>query len=233
MALGGEGAPLVPLVDHLVFARPGERRVLLNLGGIANLTSVTGRLEDLIAFDTGPANALMDALVREATQGAERCDQGGVRAARGRVLPDVLAELLDEPFQRQSPPRSADRDAYGSTRARTLLARGHALDDLVATAAEFTVQSIARSAAFLPSEAVPWDRVIASGGGTRNPTLMRRLRETLRVKVETTDDHGIPSQAKEAIAFAILARQTILGRPGNVERATGARRATILGTITP
>lgn len=233
MVLGGEGAPLVPLVDHLVFARTGERRVLLNLGGIANLTSVTGRLEDLIAFDTGPANALMDALVREATSGAERCDRDGVRAAQGRVLPDVLAELLDEPFQRQQPPRSADRDAYGSARARTLLARGHALDDLVATAMEFTVQAIAQAAAFLPREAVPWDRVIASGGGTRNPTLMRRLRETLRVQVDTTDDHGIPSQAKEAIAFAILARQTILGRPGNLERATGARRATILGTITP
>lgn len=233
MALGGEGAPLVPLVDHLVFARPGERRVLLNLGGIANLTSVTGRLEDLLAFDTGPANALMDALVGEATKGAERCDRDGARAARGRVLPELLAELLDEPFQRQPPPRSADRDTYGVSRARALLERGHTLDDLVATAMEFTVQCIARARAFLPPNALPWDRVIASGGGTRNPTLMRRLRETLQVKVDTTNDHGIPSQAKEAIAFAILARQTILGRPGNLERATGARRATILGTITP
>ncbi|MBL8766041.1 MAG: anhydro-N-acetylmuramic acid kinase [Planctomycetes bacterium] len=233
MALGGEGAPLVPLVDHLVFAKPGERRVLLNLGGIANLTAVTGRLDDLIAFDAGPANALMDALIRESTQGAESCDRNGERAARGRVVPELLARLLADPFLAQRPPRSADRDAYGTEQAKRILASGHTVDDALATAATFTVECVARAIEFLPPAARPVDRVIASGGGTRNPTLMRLLRERLRVQVDTTDDHGVPSQAKEAIAFAILARQTILGRPGNLERATGASARTILGTITP
>jgi len=233
MALGGEGAPLVPLIDHLVFGKPGERRVLLNLGGIANLTSVTGNLDDLVAFDAGPANALMDALVRESTRGAESHDRNGERAARGRVVPDLLAELLADPFLDRAPPRSADRDAYGSRRARELLARGHGLDDLVATAAQYSVECVARALAFLPKAAKPIDRVIASGGGTRNPTLMRRLRERLNVTVDRTDDHGMPSQAKEAIAFAILARQTVLGRPGNLRAATGASRDQILGTLTP
>lgn len=233
MALGGEGAPLVPLIDHLVFGKPGERRVLLNLGGIANLTSVTGNLDDLVAFDAGPANALMDALVRESTRGAESHDRNGERAARGRVIPDLLAELLADPFLDRAPPRSADRDAYGSRRARELLARGHGLDDLVATAAQYSVECVARALAFLPKAAKPIDRVIASGGGTRNPTLMRRLRERLNVTVDRTDDHGMPSQAKEAIAFAILARQTVLGRPGNLRAATGASRDQILGTLTP
>lgn len=233
MALGGEGAPLVPLIDHLVFGKPGERRVLLNLGGIANLTSVTGNLDDLVAFDAGPANALMDALVRESTRGAESHDRNGERAARGRVIPDLLAELLADPFLDRAPPRSADRDAYGSRRARELLARGHGLDDLVATAAQYSVECVVRALAFLPKAAKPIDRVIASGGGTRNPTLMRRLRERLNVAVDRTDDHGMPSQAKEAIAFAILARQTVLGRPGNLRAATGASRDQILGTLTP
>lgn len=233
MALGGEGAPLVPLIDHLVFGKPGERRVLLNLGGIANLTSVTGNLDDLVAFDAGPANALMDALVRESTRGAESHDRNGERAARGRVVPDLLAELLADPFLDRAPPRSADRDAYGSRRARELLARGHGLDDLVATAAQYSVECVVRALAFLPKAAKPIDRVIASGGGTRNPTLMRRLRERLNVAVDRTDDHGMPSQAKEAIAFAILARQTVLGRPGNLRAATGASRDQILGTLTP
>lgn len=233
MALGGEGAPLVPLIDHLVFGKPGERRVLLNLGGIANLTSVTGNLDDLVAFDAGPANALMDALVRESTRGAESHDRNGERAARGRVIPDLLAELLADPFLDRAPPRSADRDAYGSRRAQELLARGHGLDDLVATAAQYSVECVARALAFLPKAAKPIDRVIASGGGTRNPTLMRRLRERLNVAVDRTDDHGMPSQAKEAIAFAILARQTVLGRPGNLRAATGASRDQILGTLTP
>ncbi len=233
MALGGEGAPLVPLIDHLVFGKPGERRVLLNLGGIANLTSVTGNLDDLVAFDAGPANALMDALVRESTRGAESHDRNGERAARGRVIPDLLAELLSDPFLDRAPPRSADRDAYGSRRARELLARGHGLDDLVATAAQYSVECVVRALAFLPKAAKPIDRVIASGGGTRNPTLMRRLRERLNVAVDRTDDHGMPSQAKEAIAFAILARQTVLGRPGNLRAATGASRDQILGTLTP
>jgi anhydro-N-acetylmuramic acid kinase len=147
--------------------------------------------------------------------------------------PDLLAELLADPFLDRAPPRSADRDAYGSRRARELLARGHGLDDLVATAAQYSVECVARALAFLPKAAKPIDRVIASGGGTRNPTLMRRLRERLNVTVDRTDDHGMPSQAKEAIAFAILARQTVLGRPGNLRAATGASRDQILGTLTP
>ncbi len=236
MALGGQGAPLVPLADHLLLGRAGETRVLLNIGGIANLTASNGRREDLIAFDTGPGNALLDALVRLASHGAEAFDRDGARAARGHVDERLLAELLSHPFFAQAPPRSADRDTFGAPFARRLLAE-HAslpLEDVLATAAAFTAESIARAIRGLPAPFTRIDRVIASGGGVRNAALMAALRSRLAgVPLEESGAYGLPPDAKEAVAFAVLARETLLGRPGNVPAVTGAARPAILGTITP
>ncbi|MFH0947230.1 MAG: anhydro-N-acetylmuramic acid kinase [Planctomycetota bacterium] len=236
MVLGGEGAPLVPLADRLLLGRQGEIRVLLNLGGIANLTALRGREDDLIAFDTGPGNALLDALTRLSTNGLETFDRDGARAARGQVKEPLLAELLEHPFLRKPPPRSADRDLFGAPLAARILARKEqaALDDLLATAAEFTVRSVVRAIRELPPPYQPVDRVIVSGGGVHNRVLLSRLSDELSgTIVETSDIHGIPADAKEAIAFAVLARETLLGRPGNVPAATGASKPAVLGSITP
>lgn len=234
MALGGQGAPLVPLVDHLLFAKAGENRVLLNIGGIANLSTVNGNEADVVAFDTGPGNALLDALMRMATKGQERFDPGGERGCRGRVLEPLLTELLADPFLKRDPPKSADRDAYGEALASRLLAQpgSPSLDDLLATAAAFTAESILRAIAHLPAPFERVDRLIGSGGGIYNRAIWERLRSQGRFIVETTADHGLDPDAKEAVAFAVLARQTVLGRPGNLPRVTGARERAVLGSIT-
>lgn len=236
MALGGQGAPLVPLLDQRLFARPGEARAILNVGGIANVTAVTERAEDLVAFDTGPGNALMDALVSLGTGGAAPFDENGGRAARGTIDDGLLRDLLAHPFLAAPPPKSADRDTFGRPLARRLLAEhAHlALEDLLATAVAWTAASIAGSIRALPPPFRAIDRVIASGGGTKNAALMRELARRLApIPLETTDDHGVAGDAKEALAFAVLARETLLGRPGNVPRATGARAAAVLGSLTP
>ncbi len=234
VAAGGHGAPLVPYADHLLFSRPPERRALLNLGGIANATVVTGRVEDCVACDLGPANALSDALVREASGGKESFDDRGARASRGRVDARLLEELLRDPFVAAPPPKSADRDAYGAPLARKILAdrKDLALDDLLATAAAFSAQAVVVGLARL-GLARP-DRVIASGGGVLNAAMMRELSQRLSgVPIETTDAHGVPSQAKEALTFAILAREFVRGRPANLPRVTGAARFVVLGSFTP
>ena len=234
MAAGGQGAPLVPLVDHLLFGTTAENRVLLNLGGLANITALNGNQEDLIAFDTGPANALMDALVRLATGGRELCDRDGRRAARGTADEAQLDRLLAHPFFERPPPRSADRELFGMPLARELAVGPLSLDDLLATAAALTARSVAGAILGLPAPFRSIDRVIASGGGVKNPVLMRLLSQALGdIPLETSDDHGIPAEAKEALAFAVLARETILGRPGNLPSATGASKRVVLGSITP
>ena len=236
MALGGEGAPLVPLVDHLLFGTRAETRILLNLGGIANITALNGIESDVIAFDVGPANALMDALIRLGTDGRELHDRNGERAARGSSDATLLTDLLAHPFFSRPPPRSADRDLFGGPLAHRLMAehRRLSLNDLLATAAALTARSIARAIAELPVPFRKTDRVIASGGGVRNPTLMRLLADALAgTSLESSDVHGVPAEAKEALAFAVLARETILGRPGNLPSATGASSRTVLGSITP
>jgi anhydro-N-acetylmuramic acid kinase len=234
MALGGQGAPLVPLVDHLLFARRGEARVLLNIGGLANVSATDGELANVVAFDTGPGNALLDALVRAFTNGEQRFDRDGEWSARGTPIESLLADLLAHPFVVQAPPKSADRDTFGESLARRLMAE-HASsspEDLLATAVRFTADSIAGSIERLPAPYTRIDRVIASGGGVRNLVLMRRLRERCRCPVETSADHGLDPDAKEAVAFAVLARETVLGRPSNLPRVTGAARAAVLGSIT-
>ncbi len=243
MAAGGQGAPLVPLFDSVYFAHPKRTRVLQNIGGIANLTVIPAGapLERVMAFDTGPGNMILDALMQRLF--AKPYDRNGRTAARGRVIEPVLHAALKEKFFRQPPPKSAGREQFGATYAEKFLAacRRHSRkpEDAIATATALTVESIldavrrwVRPLANSQSGAIDF---IASGGGTHNALLCSALRDglkTLSCTFTTADAMGLPSAAKEAAAFALLAYQTWHHRPGNVPSATGASRPALLGQIT-
>jgi len=231
VAAGGEGAPLVPLVDHLLFRAPGRRRALQNIGGIANVTLVGERRADLVAFDNGPGNMPLDTVARAASGGAEPFDRDGVRAARGRVDPEVLAELHRHPYLSRPVPKSTGREDFGKEFVYPLLVRfNDRKDDLLATLTRFSAEAIARSyREMLP--AMP-DEVFVSGGGALNPTLMKHLAELLApVPVQSIAVLGVDPEAKEAIAFAVLANQTLFGAPGNVPAVTGAAGPRVLGKL--
>jgi anhydro-N-acetylmuramic acid kinase len=232
VAAGGEGAPLVPLVDHLLFRKPGTRRALQNIGGIANVTLVGDTRDALIAFDNAPGNMALDAVARAASAGAEPFDRDGVRAARGRVDATLLAELHRHPYLGQPVPKTTGRELFGKDFYYPLLGRYEGrLDDLLATLTRFTAEAIARSyRELLP--ALP-DEVYVSGGGALNVTLMRHLAELLApATVDSTAAVGMDPKAKEAIAFAVLANETLFGHPGNVPAATGAVGPRVLGKLT-
>src|SRR5262245_30833498 len=204
VAAGGEGAPLVPLVDHLLFRKPGRRRALQNIGGIANVTLVSDRLEDLVAFDNGPGNMPLDTVARAASAGREAFDRDGERAARGDIDAGLLTELHRHPYLSQKLPKSTGRETFGKDFVYPLLTRYHNRhDDLLATLTRFSAEAIARSyREVLP--AMP-DEVFVSGGGALNPTLMRHLTELLApVPVASSTVLGVDPEAKEAIAFAVL-----------------------------
>lgn len=239
-AAGGEGAPLVPLVDWWLFRSEQESRALLNLGGIANLTFLPrqGSLADLMAFDTGPCNAVLDALAAQLSAGTERRDENGARAARGKVSQPLLERLLDDPFLARKPPRSTGRERYGAAYAQALAERGQALgvsdDDLMATAVELVAAAVADSVARFLAPRGGVDAVYASGGGVRNPSLMAALARRLAPAcLASAEALGVPPDAKEALAFAFLAHQTLCGGAGNVPAATGALHPVPLGHITP
>jgi len=235
VAAGGQGAPLVALFDVLLLGDGGDggdaARAALNLGGIANLT-IVGRDRDPVAYDAGPANALIDAAVVAVTGGAERCDRGGARAARGTVDRALLTLLLDDWYLAQAPPKTTGKERYhhGFTEAALdELGRDLAADDLVAT---LTAHAAEVAAAECRRHGVA--EVIASGGGTDNPVLMAALAGRLRpARLRTIDEFGLPSAAKEAYAFAVLGFLAWHGLPGNVPACTGARHPAVLGTITP
>jgi anhydro-N-acetylmuramic acid kinase len=238
VAAGGEGAPLAPFFHYAAFGHPSEGRVALNLGGIANVTWLPagGRPEDVIAFDVGPANALVDGVVRIHSDGAESMDCDGARARRGRVDPELLERLLDDEFLRRDPPKSTGRERYGTAEAEALAAewkeRGSPPDDLVATLVAFTVESIRRACGELLGAQV--DRLLVGGGGARNAFLMQSLAAALPdARVEPFDAAGVPSQAAEAMAFALMGRNTLLGIPNHLPRTTGARHEAVLGEIVP
>jgi len=239
VAAGGHGAPLVPWVDGLLFRVPGRSRILVNIGGMANLTRVgpRGAADAPLAFDTGPGNALIDAAVELATDGAETYDRDGARAASGRVRPAWLAELRTHPFFDESPPRSTGRETFGRPLVERLADRWAVTDDdwsdVVATLTALTVATIADAANrwALPLGA---DEVVVTGGGAHNPALLSGLAEAFApLPVVTGRDAGIDVDAKEAVAFAALAWAHALGIPGNVPGVTGARGPRVLGSRTP
>ncbi len=239
-AAGGEGAPLVPLADWWLFRSERESRVLLNLGGMANVTYLprAGGLEGVVAFDTGPGNAVLDALVSLRTGGAGRRDEGGALAARGVPNEALLAELLSDPFFGTPPPRSTGREHFGGHYAETLRRLGLGMelsdDDVLATAVELTAATVALAVERFIAPRAGVDAIYASGGGVRNATLMRALERRLApVRSQPLDSLGVPAASKEALAFAFLAHQTLCGLPGNVPGATGASRPAVLGQITP
>jgi anhydro-N-acetylmuramic acid kinase len=232
IAAGGQGAPLVPYVDYLLFRHPTHTRIALNIGGIANITVIpaAARPEQVIAFDTGPGNMVIDALAQEFSSGKLRCDRGGKIAASGTPDVGLLDRLLVDRYYRQRPPKSAGREQYGAEFVERLKESGLGMRDLIATATALTARTIALAAREYQSGATD---LIASGGGVHNPQIMGMLASYLPgVTISTTTDHGINADAKEAIAFAVLAHQTWLRRPSNLPSATGARHAAILGSIT-
>ena len=232
VAAGGEGAPLVPLVDFLLFRKPGVRRALQNIGGIANVTLVGDTLDATVAFDNGPGNMALDSVSRAASGGTESFDRDGARAARGHVDDALLAELNQHPYLTQPLPKSTGRELFGKDFVYPLLARyGDRMDDLQATLTRFTAEAIARSyRELLPA---PPEEVYVSGGGSQNRTLMRHLADLLApIAVATTAQLGVDPNAKEALLFAVLANETLHGRPGNVPSATGASGFRVLGKVT-
>jgi anhydro-N-acetylmuramic acid kinase len=227
IAAGGHGAPLVPYVDALLFRHPTRTRVALNIGGIANVTIVPPR-GAVTAFDTGPGNIVIDSLAREYSDGKLTYDRGGRIAASGTPDRELLAQLLADPYYRRKPPKSAGREQYGTEFVDRMKASGRQLPDLIATATVLTASTIAMGIGDVSGD------LIVSGGGVHNPRIMAHLAGFLpAMTVSTSTDHGIDADAKEAIAFAILAAETWRRKPGNLPSATGARRAVILGSITP
>jgi anhydro-N-acetylmuramic acid kinase len=236
MAAGGQGAPLVPMVDYLLLRHPHQGTVALNLGGIANFTVIpaAAKPEQLCGFDTGPGNMVLDALMRHFTKGRKGYDAGGRMAARGRTLEPLLSEVLTFPFFRQRPPKSAGREQFGSRFVEHyfLKRKRTGFEDLLRTATELTARSIAEALERFIFLQVKVHRLIVSGGGANNRFLLDRLRALLpQLSVELSDKYGLPVDAKEAIAFALLADRTLQGLPGNLPSVTGARRAVVLGKI--
>ncbi len=234
IAAGGQGAPLVPLVDYLLLSHPAQGTVALNIGGIANITVIpaNSRPEEVFGFDTGPGNMVMDALVRRLT--GKSLDDEGRQASRGRVIEDLLARLMRLRYFRQAPPKSAGREQFGSRfLSRYFLARrGAATEDLLRTACELTAGTVADALNRFVFPRVRIHRLIVSGGGSHHLLLMTRLTKLLpQLSVELSDLYGLPADAKEAMAFALLADRTLGGLQGNLPGVTGARRAVVLGKV--
>ena len=241
MLAGGQGAPLVPLLDYVLFADAKRGRVLQNIGGIANLTALPAGVcpDAVIAFDTGPGNMVIDWLAQKLF--GKPFDRNGALAARGSVIEPVLKDALRHPYFKLHPPKTAGREQFGRAYAAEFLekclAKSRNPNDALATATALTAESIARSYARyvqprMKSRAVDF---IVSGGGARNRTLMEMLAaklEPLGCTLCDSDDFGLPAEAKEAAAFALLAWRTWHRLPGNVPSATGAKRAAILGQVT-
>jgi anhydro-N-acetylmuramic acid kinase len=236
VAAGGQGAPLVPMVDYLLLRDRQKGTVALNIGGIANVTVIPAKAKplDVVGFDTGPGNMVSDALVQHFTGGRECYDAGGRVAALGKVNELLLAHALNHPFFSQAPPKSAGREQFGRAFVEGyFLSRKRArFEDSLRTSVELTARTIAGALARFVFPGVKIHRLIISGGGAHNRLLVKRLVELLpHLAVELSDRYGLPVDAKEAIAFAILADRTLHGLPGNLPTVTGARRAVVLGKI--
>jgi anhydro-N-acetylmuramic acid kinase len=240
MAAGGEGAPLAPYIDAILFGSRTEGRIVQNIGGIGNATVVPAAATSgqILAFDTGPGNMIMDAVVAAGTNGAERFDAGGAHAARGVAREDMVAEFMKDPYFARKPPKSTGREVYGASFAAGFLEsaakRGLSFEDRVATATACTAESIAAAYRdfILPRTSIA--TVLVAGGGARNATLLLMIQARLPagINVTTTAACGVPDQAREAMAFAVMGHESLMGRPGNLPAVTGARGPVVLGSIT-
>ncbi|HEY5649550.1 MAG TPA: anhydro-N-acetylmuramic acid kinase [Nitrospiria bacterium] len=240
IAAGGEGAPLTPYLHYILFHSSGKSRLIVNIGGINNVTHLPRRsgLGPVIAFDAGPGNMLIDGLVRVMTRGREVMDRNGRMARKGRVHPGLLKWLMAHPFLKKKPPKSTGREAFGEPLVRKILRRakkaGVLRDDLVTTVTAFTAGSIYSAYMRFIRRRGKVDEVIVGGGGTRNPVLMEFLQEAFGdIPVHPFEKHGIDSRALEAMAFALFAYGSYRGDKNNVPGATGARRDVVLGKIIP
>jgi anhydro-N-acetylmuramic acid kinase len=245
MAAGGQGAPLVPFVDYLLYRHPRKGRVALNIGGIANVTVIPAdaKPQQVFAFDTGPGNMVIDALVRHFTRGRQSFDRDARLARRGHVLPPLVNELMRDPYFRREPPKTCGREQYGAAYVARILARGRKLRRVSAgTTRRARPEDLIHSATLVTALSI-WDAfhrfifprvyvhdLIVSGGGAQNPLLMAQLQALLPgVQIVTSNAVGVPTDAKEAFAFAIMAYESFHHRPANLPSATGARRPAILG----
>ena len=236
MAFGGQGAPLVPYLDYIIFSHPTETRACLNLGGIANLTILPAgqKRDEVYGFDTGPANMVIDALAQDLFE--KPYDDRGQLAAQGQVCERLLATLLQDEFLQQAPPKSTGREYFGPTYVKHLrrLAKHHSRHDLIATATAFTAASIYQAYVAFVAKHHPLDRLIVAGGGVHNATLMRSLQSNFDpVVVETTRLYRIDEDAKEALCFAVLAHETASGYPTGMPSVTGASQSAVLGKYCP
>lgn len=237
MAAGGKGAPLVPFLDYLLYRDKRVGRIVQNIGGIGNLSAIPANASPskVRAFDTGPGNMVIDAVTERLFR--KPYDKDGRIAASGKILEHVLASVLREPFFHHRPPKTAGREEFGADFLAEFLRRcsGANSADIVATATALTVRSIADSLQhFVIKRRKDYAEFVVSGGGAKNATLMRMLAselDPLGLRLRTSDEFGIPSQAKEAVAFALLAYRTWNRRPSNIPSATGAKRAVILGKV--
>lgn len=238
IAAGGEGAPLTPYIDYILHRSPDRGRVLQNIGGIANLTYLPAgaNLGDVVAFDTGPGNMVIDAVALRLA--SEPFDRDGRIAAKGKADQPLLEELMGHPYFAMGPPKTTGREEFGESYATEFLRiceeRELGLEDTFATATALTVESIARAYEELLPEGASIDEVYLSGGGARNLFLMESLRERLDpIPVGLSDELGLPGDAKEAVLMAVLANEHLSGNPGNIIGATGASRPVVLGAFYP
>lgn len=238
MAAGGQGAPLVPWVDYLLYRDPLRGRAALNIGGIANVTVIprAARTHDVFAFDTGPGNMIVDGLVRHFTHSKRTYDRDAQMAARGRLTPKLLDAMLADAYFRRPPPKTAGREQYGKACVETILqwGRRHRArpEDLIRTATVLTALSIADAFHRWVLPRVSIAQLVVAGGGAHNPLIMAQLSAALpNVEILLSDALGVPTSAKEAFAFALLANETMHGRTANLPGATGAAYPAILGKI--
>lgn len=240
MAAGGEGAPLTPYADALMFRSPTEGRLVQNIGGIGNVTVLPSEssTEGISAFDTGPGNMVMDAIVRQATDGRQHYDPSGSIAAQGKVDQRLVELCLEEEYFKRIPPKSTGREVYGAAYAVRLMemaaARSLSLEDTLATATCLTAETIVRAVQDFILPKVQISAMLACGGGTSNATLMEMIRQRLPkdIRLERTADYGVPDDAREAIGFALLGHEALMGRTNTLPAVTGAKHAVISGNLT-
>ncbi|MGI9534707.1 MAG: anhydro-N-acetylmuramic acid kinase [Thermodesulfobacteriota bacterium] len=236
MSSNGEGAPLVPFVDYILFRNTDKIRIAQNIGGISNCTIVTPDLADVVAFDSGPGNILIDGIIKIHSGGKENFDNNGEIAKKGEVDYKLLYNLLNNDYFKESPPKTTGREMFGKNESEKLykLVENNSLNlaDMLATLVQFTVDTIYNSYEDYIFSKLKIDEVILSGGGSFNPIIVEKLSQKLNpIELSLSDKYNIPADSKEAISFAVLANETIFGNPSNLPNVTGARCGSPLGKI--